>query len=112
MLRGEVWLVSLPGPRGSGPGYRRPAVIVSADAFNESRIETVVVAIVTSNTGLAHAPGNLLLRKGEGGLTKTSVVNVSQLFTIDRAFLVKKMGDLTGARLLALEAGLRLVLEL
>jgi mRNA interferase MazF len=110
--RGEVWWASLPEPAGSGPGYRRPVVIVQADGFNHSRIRTVIAAAVTSNVRLADAPGNVLLPRRGGGarLDRDSVVNVSQLVTLDRAFLTERIGRLPPAKLRELDEGLRLVL--
>lgn len=112
MTRGEVWWASLPAPRGSGPGLRRPVVVIQADSFNRSRIRTLIVAVVTTNLNLAGMPGNVRLRKREGGLRDASVVNVSQLLTIDKDFLDQRMGSLSGARMAAVDAGLRLVLSL
>ena len=112
MTRGEVWWASLPAPRGSEPGLRRPVVVVQADSFNRSRIRTLIVAVVTSNLNLAGVPGNVRLRKKEGGLREASVVNVSQLLTIDKDYLEQRLGALSGARMTALDAGLRLVLSL
>ena len=112
MTRGEVWWATLPAPRGSGPGLRRPVVVVQADSFNRSRLRTLIVAVVTTNLNLAGMPGNVRLRKREGGLREASVVNVSQLLTIDKDFLDQRMGSLSGARMTALDAGLRLVLSL
>ena len=110
--RGEIWWAGLPDPAGSGPGYRRPVVIVQADAFNRSRIQTVVAAVITSNLKLAEAPGNLLLSRKESGLPRDSVVNVSQIVTLDRAYLTAKVGSLRPRQLTLLEDGLRLVLGL
>lgn len=76
MKRGEVWWASLPAPTGSGPGFRRPVVVIQSNPFNQSRIATVVVAIVTSNLALADAPGNVRVGKAESGLAKPSVVNI------------------------------------
>src|SRR5438067_12875555 len=112
MRRGEVWWASLPDPDGSGPGYRRPVLIVSADEFNESVIATVVIAALTSNLRLGEAPGNVRLRRGEGGVPRASVVNVSQLYTVDRARLTARLGSIPGARLANVDFGLRLVLDL
>jgi len=95
--RGEIWWASLPDPVGSGPGFRRPVLIVSADAFNRSRIGTVLAAIVTSNVRLAAAPGNVRLSAGTAGLKTVSVVNVSQIITVDRAFLTSRLGRLPPA---------------
>jgi mRNA interferase MazF len=110
--RGEIWWASLPAPRGSGPGYRRPVVVVQSDEFNKSRIHTVVVATVTSNMRLAQAPGNVALSRKESQLPKQSVVNVSQLITLDRTYLTERISRLPRAKLMELEQGLRLVLSL
>ena len=99
-------------PGGSGPAYRRPAVVVSSDRFNRSRISTVLVAAVTSNLRLADAPGNVALSAAGTGLTKPSVINVSQLLTIDRTLLESRVGTVAAAHLHALDKGLRLVLGL
>lgn len=88
MYRGEVWWANLPDPVGSEPGYRRPVLIVQDDAFTQSRISTVIVVIITSNIKLAEAPGNVLLPYAASGLSKDSVTNVSQIFTVDKTFLV------------------------
>ena len=92
MDRGDVWWASLPTPARSGPGYRRPVLVVQADAFNRSRIQTVVVVVLTSNLRLRAAPGNVLLKANETGLPKDSVANVSQVLTIDRSFLTEHAG--------------------
>ena len=112
MQRGEIWWGALPAPSGSGPGYRRPVVVVQADRFNRSGIGTVVVAAVTSNTGLAVAPGNVLIVRRESGLGKTSAVNVSQLLTVDRRLLVERIRTLPSRTMVRIDDGLRLVLEL
>ena len=110
MRRGEVWWASLPDPAGSGPGLRRPVLIVQSNPFNESRIATVVVAGITSNLALAEAPGNVRLAKSDSGLPKASVVNVSQLLTVDRAFLTQRIEALSSALMARVEQGVRLVL--
>ena len=107
--RGELWWADLAAPRGSGPGLRRPVVIVQSDAFNHSRIQTVIVAAVTSNLRLAAAPGNVLLPKRQSRLPKDSVVNVSQVLTLDRALLTERVGLLPAQCLSTIDAGLRLV---
>ncbi len=107
MRRGEVWWSSLPGPAG-----RRPALVVQSNAFNESRIGTVVVAMITTNLALENAPGNVRLPKGEGGLPNASVVNVSQIVTIERGKLTERTGSITSAQQQRVDAGLRLVLGL
>jgi len=110
--RGEVWWAELPSPTGSGPGYRRPVLVVSADEFNASRIATVVVVALTSNLRLAAAPGNVLLPDDETGLPRESVANVSQILTLDRGLLTERAGALAGRALIQVDEGLRLVLAL
>jgi mRNA interferase MazF len=112
MRRGEVWWANLPGPAGSGPGYRRPVVIVQANPFNASRLQTVVAAIITSNVRLKELPGNVVLGRRESGLPKQSVVNVTQIVTVDRSFLVKRIRGLPAKLMAEVDAGLRLVLAL
>ncbi len=107
---GEIWWAFLPVPRASEPGYRRPVLVVQSDAFNESAIRTVIAAIITSNLRLAAAPGNVMLRRRESRLTNDSVVNVSQLVTLGREFLVDRVGP--PVRIREVEDGLRLVLSL
>ena len=92
--RGEIWWASLPDPVGSGPGFRRPLLIVPANSFNASRINTVTAAVITSNLKLADAPGNVRLPTRGTGLTTPSVVNVSQLITVDKSSSLKKIGRL------------------
>lgn len=112
IARGEIWWAELEPPLGSGPGYRRPVVVVQSDPFNASRIATVIVAALTTNLDLAKAPGNLLLRRRTAGMSRDSVINVSQLLTIDRALLGVRIGRLPAAVVEALDDGLRLVLGL
>lgn len=112
MRRGEVWWATLGEPRGSEPGYRRPLLILQSDSFNRSRIQTVLAAVITSNTRLADAPGNVLLPSRTAGLPRESVVNVSQIVTMDKRFLLKRAGKLRADHLRAVEDGLRLVLDL
>ena len=110
--RGEIWWASLPEPLGSEPGGRRPVLIVQADSFNESLIQTVLSVILTTNLRLARAPGNVLLRSHQTGLQKDSVANVSQIATVDRRFLTERIGELPGSLLQRIDEGLRLVLDL
>ena len=112
MKRGEVWWADLPNPTGSGPGLRRPVLIVQANSFNASRIATVIVAVITSNLALAEAPGNVRIAKSDSGLSQPSVVNVSQLVTLDRSILTGKVKSLPGATMDKVDGGLRLVLAL
>ena len=110
MKRGEIWWVSLPQPTGSGPGYRRPVLVVQANSFNESRISTVLVAVITSNTKLAHAPGNVRIGISDSKLSKVSVVNVSQLLTVDRQILTERVSSLPHSAMKKVNNGLKLVL--
>jgi len=109
--QGEVHWVDFGNPRGSEPGYRHPCVIVQNDAFNASRIPTVVVAAITTNLRLGEAFGNVTLRKGEGGLPQRSVVNISQLATVDRSMLAGRLGRLSAARLQEILRGIYALLE-
>ena len=110
--RGEIWWAGLPDPRASEPGYRRPVVVVQANTFNRSKINTIIAAVITSNLRLVEAPGNVRLPKSESPLPRDSVINVSQLITLDRSFLVEKAGKLKQKHLTSLDDGLRLVLSL
>lgn len=110
--RGEVWWADLGEPDGSEPGYRRPVVIVQSDAFNRSRLRTVIAVVLMTNVRLLEAPGNVLVSAKLSGLPKDSVANVSQLVTLDRDFLLERAGRLRGQPLKDLESGLRLVLGL
>lgn len=112
MRRGEIWWASLPEPSGSGPGFRRPLLIVSANSFNESRIGTVIAVVVTSNLRLADAPGNVRLPSRGTGLAKPSVANVSQVITVDKSFLTERLGRLSARLLTDVDEGLRLALSL
>lgn len=112
MKRGEIWWADLGDPVGSGPGYWHPVVVISTDPFNDSRISTVVVTILTSNLRLAAAPGNVLVRPNESGLKKDSVVNVSQVLTVNKQVLLERIGNLSAEKLRAVAAGLRDVLGL
>lgn len=109
--RGEIWWASLSAPRGSEPGNQRPVVVVQSDAFNASRIQTVIVAVITSNIQLAEAPGNLALTPSQSGLPRESVINVSQLLTLDRRYLSERVSTLPSEQLSKMDQGLRLVLS-
>src|ERR1051326_8392242 len=96
--QGDLFWVALEEPVGSEPGYRRPLVVVQNNLFNQSRIHTVVVCGLTSNLRRADAPGNVLLERGEGDLPRRSVVNVSQIFTLDKKRLGDRIGTLSSRR--------------
>lgn len=112
MKRGEIWWASLGEPSGSEPGYRRPVLIIQSDAFNQSRISTVLTAVITSNVALALAPGNVLIKPRASGLPKDSVINISQLITVDKRFLTERVKALDLAVVEQVDEGLRLVLSL
>lgn len=109
--QGDIFRIDLGVPHGSEPGYKHPHVIVQNNIFNLSRINTVVVCSVTSNLKLSKAPGNILLKKGEGGLKKDSVINISQIITVDKADLVEKIGRLSSTRIKQIIDGIKLLLE-
>ena len=110
--RGDVWWASLPEPVGSEPGYRRPLVVVQADSFNQSRIQTILGVALTTNLRLADAPGNLLLTSRETGLPRDCVANISQIIAADRRTLTERVSALPPILMEKIEAGLRLVLNL
>ncbi|MBE0618037.1 MAG: type II toxin-antitoxin system PemK/MazF family toxin [Proteobacteria bacterium] len=110
--RGEIWWADLAEPRGSAPGFRHPVLILQAEPFNRSRLRTVVGLVVSSNTRLLDAPGNVLLASKETGLPRDSVANVTQLVTVDRDYLEQRAGKVTPRTLARVEVGLRLVLDL
>lgn len=112
MRRGEIWWATLPRPGGSEPGFRRPVLVVQSDAFNRSKLRTVVAVAITSNVSLAQVPGNVLLTPRQSSLPKPSVANVSQIVTLDRARLTERVGSLPTRTLAEVEKGVRLVLGL
>ena len=112
MERGAVWWAELPDPVASEPGFRRPVVIIQSNAFNRSRIKTVIAVVLTSNLRLAAAPGNVLISAADSGLPKDSVANVSQVITVDKRFLSGRSGKLPSRVMKELDRGLRLVLSL
>jgi mRNA interferase MazF len=112
MYRGEIWWANLPEPMGSEPGYRRPVLIVQDDVFIQSRLNTVIVVVITSNTQLAAAPGNVWLPQTASGLSKDSVINVSQIITVDKTVLVERVGSLPDFLQEEVDEGLRTILYL
>jgi mRNA interferase MazF len=111
VAQGDIYWLDLDDPRGSEPGYRHPHVVVQNNAFNQSRISTVIVCALTCNLAHATAPGNVLLNTGEAGLPKASVVKVTQVFTVDKGDLEDKLGTLSVRRVRQILAGIRLVIE-
>ena len=108
--QGEVWWADLPMPVGSGPGFRRPVVVIQSDAFNRSRIATVVCVPLTTNTRWADVPGNVLLPAHLTNLSEDSVANASLVISIDKGLLTEHVGKLTRAKLELVLAGLDAVL--
>ncbi len=109
--QGDIYWIEQAEPQGSEPGYRRPFVVVQNNLFNQSRIHTVVVCALTTNLQRAKAPGNVLLEPGEGGLSKASVVNVSQVFTVDKNILEEYCGAISPGKLTQIINGLILLLQ-
>jgi mRNA interferase MazF len=110
IAQGEVWWADLPSPTGSGPGFRRPVVVVQGDAFNRSRISTVVCVPLTSNLKWAGASGNVSLPARLSGLPKDSVANVSQIISVDRNLLTERAGKLSRSKLELILSGIDVVL--
>ncbi len=109
--QGDVFWIDVEEPTGSEPGYRHPHVVIQNNVFNRSRINTVVVCALTSNLKRAAAPGNVLLEPGEADLPKQSVVNVSQIFTVDKTQLGERIGTLSAQRVRQILDGLQLLIE-
>jgi len=109
--QGDVFWVDLGEPAGSGPAYRHPHVVIQNNVFNKSHISTVAVCSLTSKIRRADSPGNVLLEKGEAGLPKASVINITQIFTVDKKDLVEKTGSLSRTRLDQVLAGIELLIR-
>ena len=112
MRRGEIWWASLGEPHGSAPRFRRPVLVVQSNDFNESAIRTSICAAITSNMRLADAPGNVRVTRRVSGLPHDSVINVSQLITLDKQILTENVGRLPAQSMRDVEAGIKLVLAL
>jgi mRNA interferase MazF len=112
MVKGEIWWAQLPSPRGSEPAKTRPVLIIQGDNFNRSTISTVICAIITSNIRLANAPGNLLLEKSESGLEKTSVINFSQIITVDKSFLMQLVSMLSKPQISKVNTSIKTVFDI
>ena len=110
--RGEIWWADIPEPHRSEPGFRWPVLVVQTDSFNRSRIQTVIVAVITGSTELAEALGNVQLPAKSAGLPRDSVVNVSQLLTLDRGFLTEQVGVPPPRAQASVDSWLRTVLQL
>lgn len=110
--RGEIWWAELPDPVGSEPSYKRPIVVIQSNEFNKSKIATIIAVTITSNMFLSSAPGNVTLPAKASKLPKRSVVNVSQLITLDKSFLTVKIHTLSSKYIEQIDEGVRLVLNL
>lgn len=109
--QGDIFWIDIGEPSGSEPGYCHPHVVIQNNLFNQSRIKTVVVCALTSNLKRAESPGNVLLEKGEANLSKQSVVNISQVFTVNKSDLAEKIGSLSFQRIRQILDGVRLLTE-
>jgi len=112
MNRNEIWWTSLPAASGSSPAYRRPVLIVQSDAFNVSTIHTIIALAITTNLKLANAPGNVFISSKRSNLPRDSVINVSQVITVDKKFLDDYVSTLSIKTMQQVEEGMRLVLSL
>ena len=109
--QGDIYWVDLGVPRGSEPGYRHPHVVIQNNVFNQSKINTVVVCALTSNLKRGRAPGNVLLQKGEGNIKRDSVVNISQIITVNKSDLIEKIGSVSQSRVAEIIEGIELLIE-
>ncbi len=110
ITQGDIWWADIPTPTGSGPGFRRPVLVVQGDALNQSRIATIVCVPLTSNLKWAAAPGNVQLPASASGLPKDSVANVSQIVSLDRGLLSQRTGRLSRSKMDVVLAGIDIVL--
>lgn len=109
--QGEIYWIDLGEPSGSEPGYRHPHIVIQNNIFNSSNISTVVVCSLTTNLNRAKAPGNVALNKGEASLPKKSVVNISQIYTVNKSDLIEKIGQVSEQRIYEIIEGLNLLTE-
>ncbi len=111
MVRGEIWWARLRSPRGSEPGKNRPVLIIQADTFNKSAISTVICAVITSNIALSNAPANILLEKRDSGLEQTSVINFSQIITIDKSFFSEQVSMLPKTIMVKVKKSIKIIFD-
>lgn len=111
ICQGDIFWIDLEEPVGSSPGYRRPHVVIQNNRMNRSQIHTVIVCALTTNLRRARSPGNVLLNLGEADLAEQSVVNVSQIFTVDKSQLEEKIGTLSADRVRQILEGIRLLTD-
>jgi mRNA interferase MazF len=112
MIKGEIWWAKLPSPRGSEPGKTRPVLVIQGDSFNRSSINTVICAVITSNTNLSSAPANVLIEKSDSGLDKTSVINFSQIVTLDKAYFSQMVSMLPKPVIGKVDKSIKLIFDL
>jgi len=109
--QGDIFWIEFDEPLGSEPGYRRPCVIVQNNIFNQSAIRTVVVCLLTSNMDRVNLPGNVLLEQGQGGVTKASVVNITQIFTVNKNDLIEYLGSIPQQKLKQIISGINILIQ-
>ncbi len=112
MTRGEIWWADLPDHESSEPGYRRPVLIIQSDHFNRSKINTIICIIINSNLKISEAPGNVLIKSNESNLPIDSVINISQIITLDKKFFTDCAGSVKRSTMKKVENGIKLVLNL
>lgn len=112
MYRGEIWWANLSDPTDSEPDYRRPVLLIQSDVTSQTNINTIIIAILTTNLRLANVPGNVLLPRATTGLSQDSVVNVSQILTVDKSILIERVGFIQDSLQSAVDDGLRMILHL
>ena len=111
MIKGEIWWAILPSPRGSEPGKKRPVLVIQGDNFNRSSISTVICAVITSNINIANAPANIILEKTDSGLDKTSVINFSQIITLDKSFFTDLVSMLSRPIITKVNKSIKLIFD-
>ncbi len=109
--QGDIYWIELGEPMGSEPGYRHPHLVIQNNVFNRSRINTIVACALTSNLKRAKAPGNVLLKKGEANLSKPSVINISQIVSVDKSRLDEYIGSVSTKRINEVLKGVKLLIE-
>ena len=109
--QGEIYWVNLGEPSGSAPGYRHPHIVIQNNLFNSSNINTVVMCALTTNLKRGLSPGNVVLKKGEANLPKKSVINITQIYTVDKSDLFEKIGKVNSERLKEILSGVHLLIE-
>jgi len=109
--QGDIFWINFKEPTDSEPGYRHPHVVIQNNLFNRSRINTVVVCALTSNLKRSKAPGNVVLNKGEANLPKKSIINISQIFTVNKSLLSERIGSLSKERFFQVLEGIKILTE-